>query len=72
MDAATVDLDAIFAPYEARPATVDATERERREVGLRFGWELNRLQGGACGRRSICDWMGFISTAPFQSMSILR
>lgn len=47
-------LDELLAPYEQRPACANAADVARRREGLRVGWELNRLQGGAptaTGRR---------------------
>jgi hypothetical protein len=46
----TTTLDArihnLLAPFSVRPATTSTAEASRRRDGFRFGWELNRLQGG--------------------------
>jgi hypothetical protein len=39
-------VDELLAPFEARATTTREAEADRRRDGLRFGWELNRLQGG--------------------------
>jgi hypothetical protein len=35
-----------LARYQARPITTSASEANRRRDGFKFGWELNRMQGG--------------------------
>lgn len=42
-----LSLDVILAPFEARRAITPEDEVGKRREGFRFGWELNRLQGGS-------------------------
>jgi hypothetical protein len=45
-DENTLPIDTVFAPFEARPVTTSEAEAAERREGFKFGWELNRLQGG--------------------------
>ena len=48
----TLDIKStdLLAPFEAREATTSTAEANRRREGFKFGWELNRLQGGTRSR----------------------
>jgi hypothetical protein len=43
--AKTREVDRL-APFLARPITTTSAEADRRLAGFKFGWDLNRLQGG--------------------------